>query len=341
MAPLVFSGRYSYRLRNLVDLLWWSAAVAVRRLVRGPRRPGWSWTLESSSAFLRVQMAVAFDIADKTGDIAASREYANALCFALQALASMTLEPVTRPVKGLWYTPRAGGRDLILLYLHGGGYAYYSKLHGNFIALVALAAEARTFALEYRLIPEHPFPAQLEDALTAYRWLLAQGVNPRRLVVAGDSAGGNLTLALLLALRRDGLPQPLLAYGLCPWTDVGNSGASMTSNAAEDWVHPRMAAAWAKQLCAGGADPRDPLVSPLHADLRGLAPIYLQAGGAEILLDMIRDFHARAQAQGADVALDVWEHMPHDFQAYGDLVPDARQALQRFREKLDERLRET
>lgn len=285
---------------------------------------------------MRAQMATAFNIATKTGNVAASREYADALCFAPTALPGVTVEPVSGPVKGHWYTPRAGARNLTLLYLHGGGYTYYAKTHANFIALMALTADARTFALDYRLAPEHPFPAQLTDALGAYRWLLGQGVDPRRLVVAGDSAGGNLTLALLQTVRGAGLPQPALAYCICPWTDLENSGASLTGN--DDWIQARMAAAWAKYVCAGGANPRDPLVSPLHANLRNLAPIYIQAGGAEILLDMIRDFYVRAQAQGAEVTLDIWDHMPHDFQGYGDLVPEAHQALQRFREKLAERL---
>ncbi len=336
-APLVFSGRWSYRLQNLADLLAQSAAVTVRRWRRGPRRPSWSWALESSTAVLRAQMAAGFHLAARTGAPTAGREYVDALCFASPAVPQVTIEPAAGPIKGHWYTPRAGAGPWTVLYLHGGGYYYYAKAHENLIALMALAAEARTFALDYRLIPEHPFPAQLEDALAAYRWLLDQGVEARRLVVAGDSAGGNLALALLQVLRREGLPQPALGYGLCPWTDVENTGASLQSNADADSLQPYMAATWARQLCAGGADPRDPLVSPVHADLRGLAPIYLQAGGAEVLLDMIRAFAAHAAAQGADVTLDVWDEMPHDFQAYGESLPQARAAWQHFRQQLSKR----
>ena len=336
-APLVFHGRFDHQLRNLADMLAVTAAVTVRRLRRGPQRPGWSWMLETSTAFLRAQMGAAFDLGQRTGDMALSRAYADALSFGSPAAAAVTITPAAGPVRGAWYTPPAA-RDRTVLYLHGGGFAYFAKAHTGLIAAVALAAQARVFALDYRLIPEHPYPAQLEDALAAYRWLLAEGAAPARLAVAGDSAGGNLTLALLQALRRDGLPQPALAYAVCPWTDLANSGASLQTNAADDWVPPRLPAAWARQYCAGGADPRDPLVSPLHADLRGLAPIYVQAGGAEILLDMIQAMCERAAAQGAEVSLDVWPHMPHDFQAYGELLPEARQALECFRVKLDERL---
>ena len=232
----------------------------------------------------------------------------------------MSIEPVAAPVRGDWYGPETQREGRTVLYLHGGGYAYYPRGHRNLIALVALAAKARTFALDYRLIPEHPFPAQLEDARAAYLWMLDSGVDPHRLVVAGDSAGGNLVLALLLALRDAQVPLPALAICLAPWTDIENSGASMIANAKYDIVERRMAMTWAQWLCHG-ADPRSPLLSPLRADLRGLPPLYVQAGDAEILFDMIRAFVARAQQQGAEVTLDVWKSMNHDFQIYGEVMP--------------------
>ncbi len=203
---------------------------------------------------------------------------------------------------------------------------------------MAQAARSDTFALDYRLIPEHPFPAQLEDALAAYRWLLATGVRPEHLVVGGDSAGGNLTLALLLSLREAGLPLPALAICIAPWTDVANSGDSMTANEPYDWVGKRMPVQWAEWLC-GGADRRNPILSPILAELRGLPPIYIQAGSAEILYDMIRAFAERGQAQQCNVMLDVWQNMNHDFQAFGDLMPESREALRRIGEVIDATLR--
>jgi epsilon-lactone hydrolase len=326
-APFELNGRWQYRLRSIFQLYGSTISVSARRLLRGPLLPGWSWTLETSMHFLRAQMAVAFDMPD----MADGREYEDALVFASAAVDQVQIEPVDRPVKGHWYRLKSGERPVTLLYLHGGGYAYYSKAHQNVIALVTLAARSHTFALDYPLIPEHPFPAQLEAALAAYRWLLETGVDSKRLVVAGDSAGGNLTLALLLSLRDAGLPLPALAIGLCPWTDVSNPGESMIRNERFDWVSRRMPERWAGWFC-GGVDPNDPHISPVHADLKGLPPIYLQAGSAEILHDMIVAFADCAQQQGADVCLEVWPSMPHDFQAFGDLIPESKAALRRIGE---------
>jgi acetyl esterase/lipase len=145
----------------------------------------------------------------------------------------------------------------------------------------------------------------------------------------GDSAGGNLTLALLLKLRAEGLPMPSGAVAISPWTDVSNSGASMLANEATDWVTKRMADKWASWYLAG-RKPNDPFISPLVADLRGLPPIYIQAGGKEILIDQVKAFHEAAVQQGAQVKLDIWENMNHDFQAYGDMLEEAKQALERI-----------
>lgn len=218
-----------------------------------------------------------------------------------------------------------------MLYLHGGGYAYYSMTHQNLIACVTLAASTRTFALDYRLTPEHPFPAQIEDAMAAYRWLLETGVEPGKLLLAGDSAGGNLTLALLQSIREAGLPQPAGAVCICPWTDISNPGISMVENSKYDWVIKEMPEKWTKWFHPE-TETKNPIISPVHADLKGLAPIYIQAGTAEILYSMICDFFAAAQSQGADVKLDTWQNMTHDFQAYGDLIEESKEALYRIGE---------
>ena len=326
-APFELSGRWSYRLQSILRLYRSMLYVTIRRLLKGPRFPNWNWSIESSLHFLKAQTAAAFDLPNITD----GREYEDALMFSSPALAQVRVEPVDQPVKGHWYHLKSESRSTTLLYFHGGGYAYYSKSHWNLIALVALAARSRTFALDYRLTPEHPFPAQLEDALAAYRWLLETGVAPERLLVAGDSAGGNLALALLLALRDARLPMPALAICLAPWTDVTNSGASMVANSACDWVEKRMADRWAEWFCQG-ADASQPLVSPIQADLSGLPPVYIQVGSADILHDMIREFADRAERQGAKVRLEVWPNMPHDFQALGSLTAESREALDRIGE---------
>jgi monoterpene epsilon-lactone hydrolase len=344
-APIQTSGRLSFRLRSLLALLGSSISVSSSRLIRGPLLPGWSWTMETGTHFLRRQTNTAFDMQD----ISSGREYEDSLTFKSPALAQVTIEPASfqaengnnpvagkdRIIRGDWFIPKESDPKAFMLYLHGGGYAYYSKFHTNLIALVTLAADCRTYALDYRLIPEHPFPAQLEDALAAYHWLLKNGVPPERLVVAGDSAGGNLALALLLTLREAKTPLPALAVCLSPWTDIGNSGESKESNQHYDWPHKRMPSQWAKWLC-NGSDPSNPLLSPIHADLHGLPHIFIQVGETEILFDMVRLFAESAKKQGADVVLEVWENMNHDFQAYGDRMPQSQAALSHIRRVIRE-----
>ena len=325
------SGRWQYQLRSVLALYWSMIYISVRRLIRGPHFPNWSLVLEASSHFLKLQASAAFHMSN----IAEAREYEDALVFGSPAVAQVNIEPVDSPIKGHWYLPKSEARDVTVLYLHGGGYAYYSKIHQNLIAQITLAAQSHTFALDYRLIPEHPYPAQLEDAMAAYRWLLDTGVDPKRLVVIGDSAGGNLTLALLLALREARLSFPALAVCLGPWTDLSNSGKSMDTNAAHDWLAKEMAVQWAGWFCKD-ANASDPLVSPINANLKGLPPIYIQAGSAEILHDMIYSFAERAKQQGAQVHLEVWPNMTHDFQAFGDIAPESKEALQRIGEVVRE-----
>ena len=266
------------------------------------------------------------------------REYENSLVFTSPAIDEVDIKPITAPVKGHWYNPKSGANVVTVLYLHGGGYAYYSKSHETLISLVTLAAQSQTFALDYRLIPEHPFPAQLEDTLSAYQWLLDTGIKPEHLVVMGDSAGGNLTLALLLTLRDSKLPLPVLGICIAPWTDVGNSGNSLQENEPFDWLQKRMPIQWAEWLCKD-TDPQNPIVSPINANLQGLPPLYVQAGDAEILYDMIRSFYEKAQAQGVNIKLDIWRNMNHDFQAFGDLIPESKEALLRIGQVIKENAR--
>ncbi|HLG79362.1 MAG TPA: alpha/beta hydrolase, partial [Ktedonobacteraceae bacterium] len=262
--PFELHGRVTYRLRSMLLLLWASIVVTVRRLYAGPRLSGWSWGVETVTAFLRLQERVAFGLPT----IAEQREYTDALVFRSPALAHVRIEVLTTtPVKGRWFVPDTAPGENVVLYLHGGGYAFSARTHDNLIALVAIAAQARTFALDYRLTPEYPFPAQLEDAQAAYQWLLSIGIAPRRMVVVGDSAGGNLALALLLALREVQQPLPALAICLCPWVDMDSSYQSLSSNEPYDWIERRMVLQWVRWFCQG-ADPQNPLVSPIHADLR-------------------------------------------------------------------------
>jgi len=200
-----------------------------------------------------------------------------------------------------------------VLFLHGGAYVVGSpKFVRQITSWLTWSVRARTFAINYRLAPRHPFPAALEDALTSYRWLLDHGVDPRMIVVMGDSAGGGLTIAMLVAARDEGLPLPAAAVCLSPWTDMTTTGGTMESNAATDYL-PAGKIPNAVAMVVGGADPADPRVSVINADLTGLPPLQVFAGGNEVLLDSITAFVDKARAAGVDVDYVIEPHMFHDW----------------------------
>lgn len=224
-------------------------------------------------------------------------------------------------------TPAARA-DHHVLYLHGGGYRTGGlPLFRHFTWRIADAAEACVLAIAYRLAPEHPFPAALDDAASSYRWLLDQGVDSRRLSVLGDSAGGGLAFGLLLKLRDDGIPLPSAAVGLSPWTDLALTGASLKTNAAAD---PMLDAGEVPRFAAdylGGTDPRNPYASPIYGDMRGLPPALIQVGSDEILHDDAVRLAARLREAGCHVELQVWPRVPHDFQMFAPILPEARAAI--------------
>jgi len=273
---LHFAGPIQYRLQAAADLARMTAEVSARRMLKGPRRPGWNWFLEVSTQMLRRQLVTAFNMAD----VEHARAYLDSIVISSPASSRVhTTEVVHKNFRGTWVASERAVSGVTMLYLHGGGYSFYPRAYAHYVALVALAANARTFALDYRLAPEHRFPTQLEDALSAYRWLLESGTHPDDLVVLGDSAGGNLALALLLTARNMQLALPALAIVLSP------------------------------------------------------------AGGSEILYDSIRRFAEQARQQGADVSLESWEDMNHDFQMFGAQTPQSAEALRRIGEVIDMRVR--
>ena len=215
-----------------------------------------------------------------------------------------------------------------VFFLHGGGYSVGSlRNYANFTWRLGRAARARVLALDYRLAPEHPYPAALEDALAGYRWLLDQRADPKRILLAGDSAGGGLTLALLLKLRDDKLPLPAGAVVMSPWTDLAVTGASLKTNAARD---PMLVASEIPRLAKmylDGADAHEAYASPLYADPHGLPPVLIQAGGDEVLRDDAVRMAEKMKAAGCDVELQVWPGMPHVFQLLAAVMPEAQGAL--------------
>lgn len=228
--------------------------------------------------------------------------------------------------------------DAVILYLHGGGYAIGSARTGaNLAAPLSRRTGVPAVSLEYRLAPEHPFPAAADDALAAYRELVESG---RTVVIAGDSAGGGLAIATLLGARRAGLPQPAGAVAFSPWVDITLSSTSMETRGDYDPLFSQAQMAKYADWLLGDGDPRDELASPLFADLTGLPPLLVQVGSAEVLLDDALRLVARAAEQEVDVSLDVVAGAPHVFQYFAAMLPEADEALERTAEFIKNRLRD-
>lgn len=330
MPKAVLTGRLRYKIRSIATFCKILTKVVVRRMLGKPIVPEWTPIFEHSTLFWRAQFNHAFEL----GNIGESRAYFDSFYFAPDHEPAVDIHPS----KGLeppgdWFIPHQPKTDMTMLYFHGGGYSFYAAVSRLFIAMLAEKLGMVIFAPNYRLPPEHPHPAQIDDGLAAYRFLCKEGIDPRKLVVCGDSAGGHLVLMLLVKLRDAGLVQPRMGIALSPWTDIGRRGASQFGNDPYDMVQGYMTLQFANWL-KGTSAYSDAELSPIHQDLRGLAPIYLQAGGKEILVDMIRDFAKEVEAQAGEVRLDVWKHMNHEFHAYGDDLPESAEALRRIGEAI-------
>jgi len=228
-----------------------------------------------------------------------------------------------------WIVAPGAAADLAVLYLHGGGYVMGSiNTHRDMIRRISRAAQARVLALNYRLAPEHPFPAAVDDALAGYRCLLDRGLKPTRMAVAGDSAGGGLTLATLVAARDAGLPLPAAAVCLSPWVDFEGLGESMKTRAHVDPIASAEGTRLLAQAYLAGKDPRTPLAAPVYADLKGLPPLLIQVGDHETLLDDSHRVAARAKAAEVKVTLEVWPEMIHVWQAFASFLPEAQEAIE-------------
>ena len=241
----------------------------------------------------------------------------------------ITCEPVhVGEIPGEWVVAPGERDNRVVLYLHGGGYVMGSiNTHREMVSHISREAKARVLIINYRLAPEHPFPAAVEDSTAAFRWLLKEGVSPGRIVVAGDSAGGGLTVATLVALRDRGDPLPAAAVCLSPWVDMEATGQSMTTKAEEDPIVQREAIMRMGEAYLGGADPREPLAAPLYANLTGLPPMLIQVGTSEILFDDATRLAERAKEAGVDVTLEPWEGMIHVWQLFASMVPESKKAV--------------
>ncbi|MFL9951384.1 alpha/beta hydrolase [Paraburkholderia agricolaris] len=217
-----------------------------------------------------------------------------------------------------------------VLYCHGGGYYFCSpRTHRSLVFGLATRANAPVFSLDYRLAPEHPFPAALDDATAAYRQLVADGTPPESIVISGDSAGGGLALATLVALRDAGDPLPAGGLLFSPWTDLAAAGASIRNNDGLDPMFSGPAIARAAQVYLGGTPATHPYASPVYADLRGLPPLFIMAGSTEVLLDDSQRVADNARAAGVDCEFEVWKKMPHVWPLFTPFIPEGGRALDR------------
>ena len=227
-----------------------------------------------------------------------------------------------------WILPSEEIPSQVVFYLHGGAYVTRMPvLHRNFLHHLAQNSQAQFLMVDYRLAPEHPFPAALADALTAYEWLLAQGWEADKVMIAGDSAGGGLVLATLLALRDLGKPLPAGAILISPWTDLAGTGDSITQLAAEDVLLDWDNLAECARDYAGEEDLRHPWISPLYANFSGLPDTLIVVGGAEILLDDSTRLAARMAQDGVEVELKIEPYMGHVYPASAPTIPEAQRAV--------------
>lgn len=232
-------------------------------------------------------------------------------------------------VKAQWVSAPGAAVNRAILYFHGGGFQVGSVVsHRELMAHLSAASQCRVLGVDYRLAPEHRYPAALDDAWATFQWLLGQGFAPHHIALAGDSAGGGLALSLLLRLREASQPLPAAAVLMSAWTDLTASGASYGTRADTDPIHQRpMIVAMARNYLGKEGNAADPLVSPLFAELRGLPPLLAQVGDRETVLDDSRDFVARAKEAGVDATLQVWDDMIHVFQQFPTQLPEARAAI--------------
>ena len=264
---------------------------------------------------------------------------ANMMGARFQNLDGITTEGVDADgVPAEWVAASDAGNGAIL-YLHGGGYVTGSVIsHRGMAANLSRSSGCRVLTIDYRLAPEHKHPAQVEDAHTAYRWMLNNGVDASSLVVAGDSAGGGLTVATLLAAREAG--DPMAAAGVCmsPWVDMEVIGESMTTKAGADPMVQREGILDMATHFLGDGDRRDPLAAPLHADLSGLPPLLIIVGTSETLLDDAVRLHEKAEAARVDSTLEIWEDMIHIWPWFAPFLPEGQQAMEQMGDFIKEQV---
>jgi acetyl esterase/lipase len=238
-----------------------------------------------------------------------------------------------------WVTAPGATADRTIFYVHGGAYTICSpRTHRRLTAELSRASGYRVLAIDYRLAPEHPFPAAVEDAVAAYRWLLEGGTAPEHVAIAGDSAGGGLTIATLVSARDQGIPLPAAAVTISPWADLEMTGESMDAKASADPMIDRERLKDSADAYLDGTDARTPLASPIYADLTGLPPLFIHVGGRETLLDDSHRLAAKAQTDGVDVTLEVEDEMIHVWHLFVGIAPESEAGCRRVADFVKEKL---
>jgi len=255
--------------------------------------------------------------------------------------ADLSFKPdVAGGVAAEWVTAPGSDPSRVVLYLHGGGYTIGSiASYRSYTGRLARATQSRLLSVGYRLAPEHPFPAALDDAVSSYHWLLDQGISPSRIAIVGDSAGGGLALSMVIAIRDAGTPTPAAIVAIGPSTDLAKEGASMKERAHLDpIVTYESSMAHALRYVGPKGNLKHPLASPLYADLGGLPPLLIMVGTHEALFDDSTRFAAKARAAGVEVQLDIWEEMIHVWPFFADILPEGRQAIDKIGDYIKARI---
>lgn len=307
-------------------------ALRLAMLSAPPRRPPSSWQSHIVHLLVRARMR---PYAHRPIDPTWVRQNMGRPRGARRMMAKSTgaqMEPAPR--HGLWpggeriHWPGAALDAPVALYLHGGGFIACSpETHRPLVGSLVRRIAGTAYVPAYRLAPEHPFPAALNDARDAYRFLLAQGIAPSRLIIAGDSAGGGLALALTLALRDEGVPLPAAVVAFSPWTDLATTGHSLDENSESCAMFAGETIRRAARFYVGDADPTHPHMSPLYGDYAGMPPLLVHASHDEVLRDDSVRVAERAREAGVSVELRLWSHVPHVWQFFAAVLPEARESL--------------
>lgn len=291
-----------------------------------------SWQTRALEIYLRINRVFSGNSSEL--NIAKERAEVEAMASMFKPMGEIRCEPVmANGIPAEWIIPKEEKPGRAILFLHGGSFNSGSIVsHRTLAGNVALSSNARTLLIDYRLAPEHPFPAGINDTVKAYEWLLAQGFASNQIVVAGDSAGGTLTLNLLIHLRDNNQALPVAAVCLSPAPDLTFSGESWVFNATKDLMLVERKERESIEIYLREFDPRSPLVSPSFADLHGLPPLLIQIGSYELLLSDVERFAEKAKAAGVDVTLEVWQGMQHEWQFAGKFLPEGKRAISRIGE---------